>query len=371
MSYNTLDDLWKMYSWKTASKFIPLANRFGFTNRKEVLEFLRNKATHDKKIENEDLMLPIYSKNGGEYHFDIMVVKGGYFLVIININSRKAYAYSMVNKNSNSVRTAFDEFFKDIAEEGKKVKILKSDQDAAFLSNSIIDYLLEKDVEYYTTTDNDHNILGIINRFMRTLRDLNEKHQFSPERMKKLLDEYNSSPHKGLGGISPNDFSEVDEAKYIADKEADTEEVKSKINIQPGDRVRIVLEKNVIGKNRNNLSPEAYIVDSKDGNGFIVKSEDGSVDKYPAYRLVKCDTRYPIAETIKDGKRGIIEKILDYDLKKDKYKVVYDEGTLDWISSKNFRESAPLKLSTMELEFWSKRDNIPVKIRKFMAPAPD
>ena len=67
MSYNTLEDLFKDYPWKTASKFIPLANRFGFTNRKEVLEFLNNKATHDKKIENEDLMLPIYSKNGGEY----------------------------------------------------------------------------------------------------------------------------------------------------------------------------------------------------------------------------------------------------------------------------------------------------------------
>jgi hypothetical protein len=318
-----------------------------------------------KKIENEHLMLPIYSKNGGEYHFDIMITKPeGYYLVFININSRKAYAYNIPNKNSSSVKAAFGEFFKDISGEGKRVDILKSDQDSAFLSNTIIDYLLEKDIEYYTTTDNDHNILGIINRFMRTLRDLNEKHKFTPERMQKLLDEYNSSPHKSLGGVSPNEFSGITEAKYIAEKEADTEEIKAKINLEPGDRVRIVLEKNAIAKNRSNLSPEAYIVDSKDGNGYLVRSKDGSIDKYPAYRLVKCDSRYSIAETIKDGKRGIIEKILDYDSRKDKYKVVYDEGTEDWIASKNFRESSPLRLSAMEQKYWADKQ-LPDKLTKF------
>jgi hypothetical protein len=127
-----------------------------------------------------------------------------------------------------------------------------------------------------------------------------------------------------------------------------------------------VLDKKVIGKNRSNLSKESYIVDSKEGNSFIIRASDGSIDKYSGYRLVKCDERYPLAETIKDGKRGIVEEILEYDVKRDRYKVRYDEGTEEFIPSKNFRESAPLKLSAMEREYWSKQDEVPVKIRRFM-----
>ena len=155
-----------------------------------------------------------------------------------------------------------------------------------------------------------------------------------------------------------------------------TDEIKENIDLKVGDRVRIVLEKKAIGKNRTNLSNEAYIIDSKDGNSYIIKAEDGSIDKYSAYRLVKCDDRYKLAKTIKEGKRGIVEEILAYDSKNDRYKVRYEtsiagrptgrEDTIEYIPSKNLREANPLKLSQMEREYWVEQDDIPIKIRKYM-----
>ena len=39
-----------------------------------------------------------------------------------------------------------------------------------------------------------------------------------------------------------------------------------------------------------------------------------------------------LAKTIKEGKRGIVEEILAYDSKNDRYKVRYDEGTEEYIT---------------------------------------
>ena len=366
--FNSLEELYNEFPWRTASKFIPLAKRYGFTDESEIKKFLNNKAPHDKIIDNSDKMLPIYSNTKGEYHFDTMFSKHSPpFLVFININTRKAYAYQMKNKGAIEVHKAFDKFFDDVHD----VKILRSDQDTAYLSNDVIDYLKDKHIIYRTTEDNNHNILGIINRFMRTLRDLNNKHNFSNQRMQDILNEYNNSPHRSLKGKSPNDMKDIDETAYIDEKDEETKNIKQSIDLDIGDRVRVILDKNKIEKNRSNLSDYSYIIDSKDGNNFVVKSADGSVDKYPAYRLVKCDSRYELADTIKNGKRGMISDILDYNEKNDTYKVEFDEGTIDTIPAKNLREGNPLVISQIEREYWVDRvteDNvkIPIKIRKFM-----
>ena len=105
-----------------------------------------------------------------------------------------------------------------------------------------------------------------------------------------------------------------------------TQNIINTYNFEIGDRVRIVLEKSPLKKNRSNLSSRAYIIDSKQGNEYIIRAKDGSIDKYAGYKLVKCDDRYDIAETIKNAKRGIVEKIISYEARSDKYEVEWDTG---------------------------------------------
>ena len=137
-------------------------------------------------------------------------------------------------------------------------------------------------------------------------------------------------------------------------------------NFKEGERVRIIQDKSPLTKHRTNLSKEAYIVDGRDRNQIIIRSKDGSIDTYPAYRLIKSDKRYKLADTIKNQQRGIVDKILKYDEKKGKYNVLYDEGTKDVIPSKNMREAEPTKLSSMELSYWSKQPSLPSSIKKWL-----
>lgn len=359
-TYNNLQELFEDYPWKTPGKFIPLAKRFGFKNEKKIKEFLRNNIPHDEKVV-EPVYLPIFSKSKDSYQFDTMFIEGiKPYLVFININTRKAYVYKLSNKGSNAIKTAMEKFFSDV----KNVKTLTSDQDSSYLSDVVLTYLKSKNINYRTTEDNNHHVLGIINRFIRTIRDLN----VNEENIFKIVDEYNNTPHKGIFEKSPNEITDEDENEYIRKQEEKTKEILDTYVFETGDRVRVFLEKVPLKKNRTNLSTKSYIIDSKQGNEYIIRAKDGSIDKYPGYKLVKCDSRYEVAETIKNAKRGIIEKIIDYDARSDRYDVEWDTGEKSTIPAKNLREGSPLKISPLERVFWTRQnsDKIPVKIRKFL-----
>ena len=238
---------------------------------------------------------------------------------------------------------------------------ITSDQDAAYLSNEVLDFMKSKNIIYKTTEDNNHNVLGIINTFMRTIRDAIGENRYIDENEKNnLIDAYNNSPHKSLNNKSPNDITKEDELNYI--------QTKTKINpynFHPNERVRIVLANEPFSRKRNNVSKKSYIVDSKSGNQFIVKENDDSVDKLPGYRLIKSANNIPLTDSLKKGKRGIVDKIISYDVKKNKYKIQYEGGVKDTIPAKNLREGNPIKLSQMELEYWSKQKHIPDAIKKW------
>ena len=135
--------------------------------------------------------------------------------------------------------------------------------------------------------------------------------------------------------------------------------------IKANDRVRIVLANEPFSKKRNKVSKESYIVDSKSGNQFIVKAKDNSVDKLPGYRLIQSANNIPLANSLKKDKRGIVDNIISYDAKKNKYRVQYEGGVKDTIPARNLREGNPINLSQKELEYWSKQKYIPDSIKKW------
>ena len=376
--YANIEQLYKKYPWKTAKKFVPLAMKHGF-KEKDAKEFLK-KVVRDKRIKVKPVYLPIYSESGGSYQFDTFIQKKGLnFLIFININTRKAYAYPMRTKGTDDVINAMTKFFTDVKEDPgirtNPVKVLRSDQDAAYLSNKTLDFLREKGVRYLTTEDENHNVLGIINRFMRTIRDLAGK-VISAEEMKELVNTYNTTIHTSTN-VPPNEMTKELEKEYIMKKRIETQNKTRAYDFKPGDRVRIVIEPKALTKKRSNLTSESFIVDSRSGNMFLIRAKDHSVDYYPGYKLVLCSKSIPLAETLKDEKRGVIQTIEGYDDKRDKYKVVYEGGVHDTIPAKNLREGDPLKLSPIERSYWVRtlrpqglnepvKKELPSKIKKFV-----
>ena len=354
--FKTLDDVYEKYPTNTLTKFTKIANRYGFTDE-EAKEYLSRNVVHDQRKPQPKYM-HIYSKVPYAYQMDTFFQSRKVcYLMLININSRKAYAYEMAGKGAKEVLRSLNEFIR----EEPDCRSIASDQDTAYLSNMVLDFMRDHNIIYTTTLDEDHNKLGIINRFMRTIRDMKDREPNTD--ILSLVESYNDMPHSSLDYKSPNEFTPDDELRYIEKMSRQANPYK----FNPGESVRVVLNQNPLTKKRTNLSKESYLIDSKAGNQFVIRSSDGSIDTLPGYRLVKSAKNVPLATTIKDGKRGIVKEILSYNQKKDTYSITYENSPVkDTIPSKNMREGHPTKLSPMEREYWSHRKSIPERIRKFI-----
>jgi hypothetical protein len=149
-----------------------------------------------------------------------------FFHLFIGVNTRYGVAIPIQNKSGNAVLKSLREF----VDEFKPVK-LTSDQEAAFSDKNVLEFLKENNVRVQFVKDNNHSTLGIIDRFTRTLRDLNtpseksksqshaEKYRvFTTARMQKLLGIYNNTYHNGIKCTPKQMFENPElEEEYIFD----------------------------------------------------------------------------------------------------------------------------------------------------------
>ena len=264
--FKTLDEVYKKYPTNMLSKFKRIANRYGFADD-EANVYHNSYVVHDQHIPPPKF-IHIYSKISHTFQKDTFIcdaksatrIGNPDYLIFININTRKTYKYEMSARGAKEVLRSLNKFIKEEPE----CKSITSDEDSAYLSISVLDFMREHNIIYITTTDNDHNKLGIINRFMRTIRDMKANEPNND--ILTLVDSYNDMPHRSLNYKSPNEITEEDELEYI-------DKMKQQVNpydFKPGDIVRVVLDKSPLTKHRSNLSKQSYIVDSKDGNQFLI-----------------------------------------------------------------------------------------------------
>ena len=348
---NKLEQLHKQYPFKSRRKFVPIAIENGFT-RTDALNYL-NSLTHDiRHTKQRETMLPIYSEHQGAYQFDTLIPSrrsgSPYFLLFINVNTRKVYAYPMKRKDTQAVLQALTTFITEV----KHVSSLTSDEDRAYVNPTITSYLIKHRIDHQTTFKNDHHRLGIINRVIKTLRDMNGTNRdFTESSMKRLVKAYNNTIHSSTG-MKPNEMNNDAEITYISNKQRITDSLSNKYNLKPGDVVRVINDNKAMTKKRTNAS-NGYVVDSKQGNKYIIKAKDNSAVLMPRYRLVKGNA--PLEESIDDGKHAVIDKIISYDSKRARYKVLYEGGEADTIPVSSVREGNPTRLSLEEMKFWSRQ----------------
>ena len=351
-----MNELYKEYPFKSPKKFIPIAIEHGYT-KQEAIDFL-DTITHDHKFNPREYYLPIYSEQKEAYQFDTLIQsKGKPFLIIINVNTRKCFAYEMADKSSDSVNKALQKFQKEVA----KINAFTSDEDRSYLSNKTLEFMRKNNIDYRTTTEHDHNRLGIINRVIRTLRDLNHERDFTKESMKRCLYAYNNSIHSSTNK-KPNEMNDKDENNYIYKMRTITDYKRSSLPI--GSHVRTVIPK-TFSKRRNQLSENAYVVDSLVGNKYLIRAKDDSVAIYPRHQLYKeYNKNIGISNTIDNSNFGIVKEILEYNQKNNKYKVIYEGGIIDYVNPRALRIGKPSVMSDMEKTFWRTQErNIPPKIK--------
>ena len=183
-----------------------------------------------------------------------------YWYIFININTRLAIAYPILDKSVDQVLIALRSFTSQF-----KCSSLTSDKEAAFIAQDVVDLLKAHHISQYIVTDNNHTSLAIIDSFIRHLRDrniTNEKSKresyhskyrnFSVKRMHQLLRTYNETVHSATG-YKPIDMERDPklERQYIAN--CLIKKYKNNCNeyvIPTNHYVPIVLAKDVMKKRR-------------------------------------------------------------------------------------------------------------------------
>jgi hypothetical protein len=202
-------------------------------------------------LEMDIFVLDKYSKQNKGY---------GYIFAVVDVFSRKAYAYPMKHKALENTTAALKRFFdeSDVKKYKTGFSVIVSDSDSAFLggkdqgeTRDFQKVLDDNDCIHDTVPIGDHNALAIVDRWARTLKTIltkvfleNGNTKWSDE-LDTIVDNYNNTPHDTLDDHTPNEAL-TDEAVRIDVMHANMDKKKKNAQLQAkgsdisiGDHVRV------------------------------------------------------------------------------------------------------------------------------------
>ena len=300
-----------------------------------------------------------------------------YWHIFIGTNNHYGVAQPLRNKTASEIKHSLVQFVNQY-----KPTKLTSDEESGFIDKSVVQYLTSQHVDMHIITEKNHSALGIIDRFIRTLRDMNtptekskrqshdEKYQsFTPKRMAKLIEIYNETPHSRIKCTPKEMFEDAEKEKeYIFEqlKKRDKQQGIKDLYIKEGSFVRYMLPRsNGMFKKRFQYSWECYKVESVQGSMYTIMAKDGTVMNLPRFKLILCakDGTKPSnikwADTIPNRWNGEISKILSFNPRTNKYKVAFkvpgEEDYIDEIPATYLRGNYPQQITELEREFMNRQ----------------
>jgi hypothetical protein len=228
-------------------------------------------------------------------------------LLFVDILSRKAWAY-VLTKSKKEKRAAVS--VKTIQEFKDEVGLIRGlEGDNEFSSAAVKTFCDDNDIRLDTSVAKEEHIsngnkLGIIDRLVRTLRELIEKYyDITGHRtdnikdvMKSIIDTYNSNSHRTLDNKSPNQvFKDNDDqiTRHLNDS-VHNQQVYKTVPFNSGDKVRILEQKEKFDKGKQKFSKELYTIDKKEGYKIIVNGTSRKLK--PSELLKTTTTSNPISE---------------------------------------------------------------------------
>jgi hypothetical protein len=144
------------------------------------------------------------------------------------------------------------------------IKSLESDEEKSFVSHKVLTYLKKNKIDYYIITEQQHQTLGIIDRFIRTMRSYLKKNEpVDDSKIKGFTKTYNNTVHKETG-VSPIQMQndKTLEVNYIIDKLKEQADIENQLGykLAIGDKVRLIESKHTMKKTRYNVTPFYFII---------------------------------------------------------------------------------------------------------------
>ena len=204
-------------------------------------------------------------------------------LLIVDIQSRKAWAYVISTTSGENILNAYKKFESEV----DIINAIEGDNQFSF--KAFKEYNDEKNIRLDTSIAKDEHIsahgnkLGILDRLVRTLKEMIEKYRSVvskqtsfPEMLDKVINTYNNQPHRTIKSTPNEMFNDVSKQNFNnqKDKEFNKNELK-KNNISIGAEARILESKGKLEKGSQKYSMDLYKLVEREGNRFIVQDSEG------------------------------------------------------------------------------------------------
>ena len=345
----------------------------------------RLKAVHKKRPKDKNphdpkrYYYPIFSNHPYSFQIDLLEQSHdrdkdeypAFYFILINVNTKFGYAIPIENKDQNTIHDVLKKFTED-----HKVVSLICDEEGALQSKRVLDMLTKKNISIKFINDQRHSALSVVDRFIRTLRDMNvptvhtkrqsdhaKYRDFSKHRMEKLLDIYNNTEHSNTGHTPKAMEDDINlEKKYIIKKLYEVERRRkiTDFELEPDTFVRYILPKDPKKKHRFKVSPEAYKISHKEGNAYVLMAADGTTKTVSRWRIFPLGKRLPakmkFANTFGNN-NGVVNKINSYDKRTGNYNVEFlmpdGKRVNDTIHERNLRGTTPQIMSYLEKQFFN------------------
>ena len=201
---------------------------------------------------------------------------------------------------------------------GMIVKYLKGDGEKAFISIDAKKFYNNHGIEFETVSrqitkypefmkdlhmvksiksEPTHSSLGIIDRVIRTIRDIAynlEVKEISPNVMVYIVNLYNNTPHKTLSKyagikVSPNDVDNNPALEEFIVRKIHQENYdimhREGYNLYPGEQVVVYNVPSSMAKRRSVIEPGNWKVKEYLGNMFEIENEKGETQKVSRYKI--------------------------------------------------------------------------------------
>lgn len=316
------------YPYRSYNKLKSLYDDFNTIKFKKNIKPLNNFNVKESK---KQYNLKTYSKVKYSFIGDIFFEgKVSAFLLLININTRYAYAYQLgkVNiKETTNIDNNNKEYIMSYVTTGRKttIQLLKAfdchikshpmnvltfDGEKAIKSKRFMEFLKYHNIRFIPAKTEAHTSLSLIDRLCRTIRDiaynLNYEGIYSIEIMNKILNYYNQSRHETLTNTL---FKAYPELKNVYDfispwimenneYDLETKYVKECIKynfmimsnpdyaIDNSNDIKIYNNGSKLEKKRSKLSKDNYKVIKNIGNIYELENERTKEKTYkPRYQI--------------------------------------------------------------------------------------
>ena len=355
----------KKQKFKSLDKVFPKVKaQFPQVTKSQVRKIIKGEVVQDIASatikRNEKYYNKTFDNHRKGWMHDILFSKPHLYHVFIGTNTRYARAYPIPNKSIGSVLGSLKQFLSD-----EKCVALTSDSEPAFLSKEVLKYLDGKNIDIRIVTESRKTGLSILNRFIRTLRDMRGNKPLTPEKLQKLISEYNSTNHSAINMTPAQMHSDKDaEVEYIYKMLGEQSKVEAQddYELPVGTKVRLIVRKEKMNKKRYNVSPDYYTISGKDGMSYIVSAADGSTKTVSRFEIVPVGSghKFKYAKTFDETSRGTVAEIIKYYPKTKKYKVRFDmpDGTdyFDTIPESYLRQRHPLRKTQLEIDYFKSLD---------------